>query len=321
MLNSYRLLRNSESTLSLHNCFPSHQPSPNKNNKIEFISPINGNQSIPKNILYTPQTNKFIKDNYFNYYNSLNESDVLNNSNSAIKINDVFNKRKYPLINFHRSKSNHSLSPLFAYSQLKAPDIYRFHSKLIEPTRKKYLLRNNSLKNIINPKKLFNELLDDNNNNELEDKQNNIESDDVNNNNNSKQNNISNTDKQKEFFIKQKKRFLFNQKFFIKKTSPDCRKILTHEIIQAKGKLGLNKQNHPYNEMQLPKRIDKPLIIRHLERYFYIRKKNPLLEINNEGKLPAMLDDGAYMQMLLNDEFHNIKVDKLNSLIEKTKEK
>ena len=58
MLNSYRLLRNSESTLSLHNCFPSHQPSPNKNNKIEFISPINGNQFIPKNILYTPQTNK-----------------------------------------------------------------------------------------------------------------------------------------------------------------------------------------------------------------------------------------------------------------------
>ena len=319
MLNSYRLLRNNESTLSLHHRFPSHQPSPTKNNKIEFISPINGNQLIPKSILYTPQANNYVKNNDFKYYNSLNDSDVLNNSNSVIKINDIFKKRKYPVINFHRSKSNNSLSPLFAYSQLKAPDIYQFHSKIIGPNRKKYLLRNNSLKNIINPKKLFNELLD--NNNELEDKENNIESDDVNNNNNSKQNNIENTEKQRDIFMKQKKRFLFNKKFFVKKTTPECKKILTHEIIQAKGKLGLNKQNHPYNELQLPKRIDKPLIIKHLERYFYIGKKNPLLEINNEGKLPAMLDDGAYMQMLLNAEFHNIKVDKLNNLIEKMNEK
>ena len=105
MLNSYRLLRNNESTLSLHHRFPSHQPSPTKNNKIEFISPINGNQLIPKSILYTPQANNYVKNNDFKYYNSLNDSDVLNNSNSVIKINDIFKKRKYPLINFHRSKS------------------------------------------------------------------------------------------------------------------------------------------------------------------------------------------------------------------------
>ena len=206
---------------------------------------------------------------------------------------------------FNITKHKHIESPschIFAYSQTKIPDIYQFHSKVVRENKKKYFI-NNTREDIANYNKLLMDILSKKNQDE------------------NKNDLFSNGDKGKHWSIvhEQNMKNMFNRKFFLRKTPKDLKKIISEEINKAKMKLGLDKDGHRYNEIQLEKGTEVPSVVKNLERYHYVGKENPLLEINREGKLPSMVDDGAYMQMLLNDGFNNIKHDQLNYIIQSTK--
>lgn len=231
----------------------------------------------------------------------------LSSALSKSVLNDYNNNNIIPRNYFNITKHKHIESPschIFAYSQTKIPDIYQFHSKLINANKQKYII-NSSREDIMNHNKLLMDILSSKNNNQHEDKNNML--------------NVRDKDKHWSILHEQNMKHMFNKKFFLKKTPKDLKKILSKEITSAKTKLGLDRDSHRYNEIQFAKANEVPSIVKHLEKYHYVGKENPLLEINREGKLPSMVDDGAYMQMLLNDGFNNIKHDKLNNIIKNTK--
>ena len=239
--------------------------------------------------------------NKLHSHHSTSISSALSNSVLNIYNNNIIH-RNY----FNITKHKHIESPschIFAYSQTKIPDIYQFHSKLIHENKQKYII-NSSREDILNHNKLLMDILSKKNN----------QHDD-------KNDMFNERDKGKYWSIvhEQNMKNMFNKKFFLKKTPKDLKMIISKEINKAKTKLGLDKDNHRYNEIQLAKATEVPSVVKHLERYHYVGKENPLLEINREGKLPSMVNDGGYMQMLLNDGFNNIKHEELNNIIKNTK--
>ena len=185
-------------------------------------------------------------------------------------------------------------SPIFV-SQLKVPDIFQFHNKIVKTNQKKVINRKSSVDNSVSN---FDEIIDE-------------EGDNVNNNNIrsllfKKSNESKSTQNIFDVCRKKCEEKKIEMHFIKKKVPQPIKEILIKEVLDAKQKKDLRRRSH-INKVTKPQ---MSLCLQRLKHYFYISKQNPVLEINKEGKLPNIIDDGALMNKLLVDGFKQIDISK-----------
>ena len=192
----------------------------------------------------------------------------------------------------HKKMLNHSeISPIFV-SQLKVPDMFQFHNKIVKTIQKKYLDRTNSVDISVSN---FDEMLNEEGNN-------------VNNNNirslfYKKSNESKSTQNIFDVCRKKCEEKKIEMHFIKKRVPQPIKEILVKEVLDAR-----QKKNYKYSQINKKTKPQMSLCLQKLKHYFYISKQNPVLEINKEGKLPNIIDDGALMNKLLVDGFKQIDI-------------
>ena len=183
------------------------------------------------------------------------------------------------------------ISPIFV-SQLKVPGVFQFHNKIVKTSQKKYLDRTNSVDISISN---FDEMLNEEGNN-------------VNNNNirslfYKKSNESKSTQNIFDVCRKKCEEKKIEMHFIKKRVPQPIKEILVKEVLDAR-----QKKNYKYSQINKKTKPQMSLCLQKLKHYFYISKQNPVLEINKEGKLPNIIDDGALMNKLLVDGFKQIDI-------------
>ena len=183
------------------------------------------------------------------------------------------------------------ISPIFV-SQLKVPDMFQFHNKIVKASQKKYLDRTNSVDISVSN---FDEMLNEEGNN-------------VNNNNirslfYKKSNESKSTQNIFDVCRKKCEEKKIEMHFIKKRVPQPIKEILVKEVLDAR-----QKKNYKYSQINKKTKPQMSLCLQKLKHYFYISKQNPVLEINKEGKLPNIIDDGALMNKLLVDGFKQIDI-------------
>ena len=183
------------------------------------------------------------------------------------------------------------ISPIFV-SQLKVPDMFQFHNKIVKASQKKYLDRTNSVDISVSN---FDEMLNEEGNN-------------VNNNNirslfYKKSNESKSTQNIFDVCRKKCEEKKIEMHFIKKRVPQPIKKILVKEVLDTR-----QKKNYKYSQINKKTKPQMSLCLQKLKHYFYISKQNPVLEINKEGKLPNIIDDGALMNKLLVDGFKQIDI-------------
>ena len=183
------------------------------------------------------------------------------------------------------------ISPIFV-SQLKVPGVFQFHNKIVKTSQKKYLDRTNSVDISVSN---FDEMLNEEGNN-------------VNNNNirslfYKKSNESKSTQNIFDICRKKCEEKKIEMHFIKKRVSQPIKEILIKEVLDAR-----HKKNYKYSKINKITKPQMSLCLQKLKHYFYISKQNPVLEINKEGKLPNIIDDGALMNKLLVDGFKQIDI-------------
>ena len=183
------------------------------------------------------------------------------------------------------------IAPIFV-SQLKVPDIFQFHNKIVKKSQKKFLDRTNSVDISVSN---FDEMINEEGNN-------------VNNNNirslfYKKSNESKSTQNIFDICRKKCEEKKIEMHFIKKKVPQPIKEILIKEVLDAR-----HKKNYKYSKINKITKPQMSLCLQKLKHYFYISKQNPVLEINKEGKLPNIIDDGALMNKLLVDGFKQIDI-------------
>jgi hypothetical protein len=181
-------------------------------------------------------------------------------------------------------------------SSFKTSNIYQFHSSLLKLNKKKFKqnLLNVKTLNKLNYSETQPNVLTHNKTEEIDNK---IQS----------------------FIIKKTEETKFNQRFLSKNTKGEEKKLLTNEIKRLQQKTYLHTNN---SRRSLPKLTNKSyrqrseqnetkfLIHNQINKISYIKVLNPFFELNREGKIPVLMEDGHCLLSLLNDSFrylHNKK--------------
>ena len=249
-------------------------------NKINSFSSINYSDNLINNSNISKSNNSL---------NSVNLKKSLINSKSAIKL---FNKRniisrpnniKFENINKISKSHSQKLLSLNFRNMKKIPNLFQFHQNLMSKNYDSYYKRLTEDLNQINNMKLES-----------------IELNSFYNNENKKyfEDNEKKEEKKLPYlnlinYLKgRSNKFQFEKEYNKKNIDEDIKNIIKEELFKANKKIPKSKIN-----------IKKPLFLQKIEKDKCIQIQNPLLEINQIGNLPEMVDDGDLMFKLFKSGF------------------
>lgn len=267
-------------------------------NKINSFSTNNYSEHMQIN-----NSNNLSKSN--NSLNSVNLKKTLINSKSAIKllnknpINIRPNKINFENINnkskIYKSHSQKLLSLNFR-NIIKIPNLFQFHQNLMSKNYNSYYKRLSDDLNQINNTKPDS-----------------IELNSFYNNENKKNIDDKNKEEKKLPYLNlinylkgRSNKFQFEKEYNKKNIDEDIKNIIKEELYKANKKI-------PRTKLNIIKK-KKPFFLQSLEKDKCIQIQNPLLEINQLGNLPEMVDDGDLMFKLFKSGFEkcNEKKYKIN---------
>ena len=252
-------------------------------NKINSFSSINYSDNLINNSNISKSNNSL---------NSVNLKKSLINSKSAIKL---FNKRniisrpnnnKFENINKISKSHSQKLLSLNFRNMIKVPNLFQFHQDLMSKNYDSYYKRLTDDINQINNTKL--EPIELNSFYKIENKKN-VED------NNKKEEkklpylNLIN------YLKGRSNKFKFEKEYHKKNIDEDIKNIIKEELYKANKKISKSNINIINKK--------KPLFLQSLEKDKCIQIQNPLLEINQIGNLPEMVDDGDLMFKLFKSGF------------------
>ena len=233
------------------------------------------------------------KLNTINTGKNVNSSRIYNNSNIKSESshletapNQSFKENKF-LNSYLTSRSKNSsriydIPKFYFNTQLKVPDLRKFHRDVMDTNERSYIHRMLQ-KEIEEREKFFEEIRKERYKKDMTEKENG---------NDEFKGNLN------DYLQKRKEDLLFMKQYPQRWPSEEAKNLVKKELKDIKIKKNIKSQSDN-------KKFQKRLVLQKLEKYRFISSQNPILQLNQPGTVPYLVNNGEILYKLFqegNDE-------------------
>ena len=233
------------------------------------------------------------KLNTINTGKNVNSSRIYNNSNIKSESshletapNQYFKENKF-LNSYLTSRSKNSsriydIPKFYFNTQLKVPDLRKFHRDVMDTNERSYIHRMLQ-KEIEEREKFFEEIRKERYKKDMTEKENG---------NDEFKGNLN------DYLQKRKEDLLFMKQYPQRWPSEEAKNLVKKELKDIKIKKNIKSQSDN-------KKFQKRLVLQKLEKYRFISSQNPILQLNQPGTVPYLVNNGEILYKLFqegNDE-------------------